>query len=54
MGRETRKRGGRYYTKSKRVKGRVVREYIGTGEVAEIIATLDAAGRRLARCCPSG
>lgn len=46
---ETRSRGGRYYTQSKKIKGRVVRRYIGTGEYAELIARLDgmqAARRR--------
>jgi len=45
MGWETRQRGGRYYTRSRKVKGRVVREYIGRGEVAEAVATLDALDR---------
>ncbi len=38
---EKRKRGGLYYTRSKRVNGRVEREYIGTGRVAEIHAEID-------------
>jgi hypothetical protein len=36
---------GRYYTRSKKVNGRVVREYIGTGDFAELVAKLDALER---------
>jgi len=43
---ETRRGQGRYYTRSKRVNGRVIREYIGTGCAAEMIAALDAESRR--------
>ncbi len=42
---ETRERGGRYYTRSRREGGRIVREYIGRGEVAELMAQLDALDR---------
>jgi hypothetical protein len=42
---ETRERGGRYYTRSKRVNGRVRREYVGTGALAEAIADLDGYDR---------
>ena len=42
---ESRKRGGRYYTRSRRINGRVVREYVGTGPMAEAVAALDAARR---------
>ena len=41
MGWETRKGKGSYYTRSRRVDGRVVREYIGTGPAAEFVADLD-------------
>jgi hypothetical protein len=49
MGWETRARGGRYYTVSHREGGRVVREYIGTGRLAETYAFLaDCERARLA------
>lgn len=42
---ERRERGGLYYTRSRRVRGRVVREYFGCGEVARAIAVLDELDR---------
>ena len=36
---------GRYYTRSRKVNGRVVREYIGGGEVARLVAEMDAIAR---------
>lgn len=35
----------RYYTRSKRVNGRIVREYVGTGPHADLVAKLDALNR---------
>ena len=45
---EKRKRGTRYYTRSKWKDGRVIREYLGSGPVAEIVA-LDDQVKRLQR-----
>lgn len=45
MGWETRQRGRSYYCRSRRVDGRVVREYVGSGEVGESAAALDAIDR---------
>lgn len=42
---ETRQRGGRYYTRSRKVGGRVQREYLGSGPSAEALAALDAIDR---------
>ncbi len=45
MGWEMRSRGGLYYTRSIRINGRVVRQYIGTGEAAMLAAQQDATER---------
>lgn len=42
---ERRANRGRYYYRGRYVDGRVVKEYIGTGEVGEIAARLDAEAR---------
>ena len=37
---------GRYYSRSRKVNGRVAREYFGTGEAAERAARQDALARQ--------
>ena len=44
---ESRQRGRQYYTRSRRVGGRVKRTYIGTGPVAERAAAIDELSRVL-------
>jgi hypothetical protein len=43
---ERRERGGRYYTKSRRINGRIERQYVGTGPFAEFVAQMDALKRQ--------
>jgi hypothetical protein len=45
MGWERRKRGSWYYTRSRKVRGRVVREYIGGGLLGAVAALSDAERR---------
>jgi hypothetical protein len=42
---ETRERGGYYYTRSRKANGRTIREYVGTGPLAELEAQKDALER---------
>jgi hypothetical protein len=45
MGWESRRGSGRYYTRSRKVHGHIIREYVGTGLVAELAAQQDAEAR---------
>ena len=36
---------GRYYTRSRKVNGRIVREYVGSGEAGKLAAQIDAIRR---------
>lgn len=42
---ESRERGGFYYTRSRKVSGRVEREYVGGGYLGQLAASLDAEER---------
>jgi hypothetical protein len=46
MGWERRTRGGLYYTRSRKVAGRVVREYVGGGLLGRFAALSDVERRR--------
>jgi hypothetical protein len=46
---ETRTGRGLYYTRSRRVGGRIVREYIGRGSAADLMAELDRQERERQR-----
>jgi hypothetical protein len=46
MGWEKRERGGLYYTRSKKVGGRVMREYVGGSTLGHLAALQDAQERR--------
>ncbi len=45
MGWEKRERGGLYYTRSKKINGRVTREYVGGGPLGKLAAEVDALER---------
>jgi len=42
---ERRERGGPYYTRSRKVNGKVVREYVGGGTLGELTALMDTEKR---------
>ena len=44
---ERRQRGGPYYTRSRKEGGKVIREYVGGGDLGEPAAHMDAEERRL-------
>ena len=43
---ERRERGGVYYTRSRKVNGQVIREYVGGGLLGELAARMDAEERQ--------
>jgi hypothetical protein len=43
---EKRERGGFYYTRSRKVNGQVIREYVGGGVLGQLAAQMDAEERR--------
>ena len=43
---ESRERGGLYYTRSRKVNGRVIRKYMGGGLLGKLASQLDAEERR--------
>ncbi len=43
---ERRERGGLYYTRSRKVNGQLVREYVGGGLLGQLAARMDAEERR--------
>lgn len=46
MGWERRQRGGQYYYRSRRVGGRVIKEYLGAGSEAKLAAGVDSLRRK--------
>lgn len=42
---------GKYYTRSRKVNGRVVREYVGCGQAGNLMARLDDIARQVRQAC---